>query len=251
MNLSVHESSTLLHRLTERIQIRKNVEVVLAPGFVCLQPLSLQIDYRKFKLAAQNGYYKDEGPYTGEVSFSMLRGLVDYAIVGHSDRRNKFGEGLEVIGEKVAACIRNDITPILCVGESKQERLDKESNRVIHDQISSALVNLTAEDIERVVIAYEPVWALSNGLDYAHHEMPKPHIISDAIKSIRLNIERLTSTETAESIRVLYGGSASSSTSGGLLAIAGVDGLLVGGASLNYSEFSIIADTAYKFRQQG
>lgn len=250
MNLSIHESSMLLHRLTEKIHIRRNVEVVIAPNFICLQPLSLQIDSRKFKLAAQNGYSKDEGPYTGEVSFSMLRGLVDYAIVGHSDRRNKFGEDLDTIRDKVTACIRNNIVPILCVGETNQERLDKESNRVIHDQITTALSDLTLEDIEKVIIAYEPVWALSNGSDYAHHEIPKPHIIENAIKSIRLNIERLTSTETAENMRVLYGGSASSSTSGGLLAIPGVNGLLVGGASLNYSEFSGIAESAYKSTQQ-
>lgn len=250
MNLSIHQSSTLVHRLTEKIQIHKNTETVLAPNFICLQPLSLQIDPRKFKLAAQNGHHKDEGPFTGEVSFSMLRGLVDYAIVGHSDRRYKFHESLDDIRDKMTACIRNDIVPILCVGETRQERSDKETNRVIHDQVTTALSDLTAEDLEKVVIAYEPVWALSNGSDYMHHELPTPGIITDAVRSIRMNVEQMFTEEAASDIRVLYGGSVSSSTAGGILDIEGVDGLLVGGASINYAEFAGIADAAFRTSQK-
>ena len=246
MHLNVHEASALLHRLSERIRIHRGVEVVLAPSFVSLQPLSLQLDQRKFGLAAQNAYFQDEGPYTGEVSFAMLRGLVDYVIVGHSDRRYKFSEDLGMIRDKVAACVRSGMTPILCVGETKQERLDAETMQVLHDQVNSALSNLTTEEVENVVIAYEPVWALSNGKDYATHEIPTPELISKAAKAIRNNLRSMHGKKVAENVRILYGGSSSAATAAGLLAASGIDGLLVGGASLNYEEFSGIVEAAYQ-----
>lgn len=250
MNLTVHEGSILLHRLTERIITHRDIEIVLAPSFVSLQPLSLQLDHRKFSLAAQNAYFQDEGQFTGEVSFTMLRGLVDYAIVGHSDRRYKFGESLETVRDKVAAGVRNGITPILCVGETKQERLDGETTQVLHDHVTSALSELTEDEVENIVIAYEPVWALSNGKDFTHHEIPTPDIIAKAIKSIRNNIRHLYGKKTAENLRVLYGGSSSASTAHGLLSAEGVDGLLVGGASLNYHEFSGIVEAAYRVNHE-
>src|SRR5260370_27692343 len=121
MHMNVHEARVMVHRLNERIPIHRDLEVVLAPSAVCLQPLSLEIDRRKFRLAAQDAYYKDEGPYTGEVSFTMLRDLVHYAIIGHSARRIYFHETLEEVRDKIEACVRNEITPILCVGETKDE----------------------------------------------------------------------------------------------------------------------------------
>ncbi len=251
MNMDVGDASTLLHRLTERIRIHRDVETVLAPSMLALQPLSTQLDRRKFRLAAQNAHAIDEGPYTGEVSFTMLRELVHYALVGHSERRYKFGEDLPMVRDKVAAAIRNDISPILCVGETQQERLDKETNQVLHDQVTTALANVTSHHIDQVVIAYEPVWALSNGKDFAHHEIPTPEIISKSVKTIRNNVRHLYGQHAAEQLRVLYGGSVSASTAAGLLKIEGVDGLLVGGASLNYDEFSSIVHTAYQLNRSG
>ena len=116
MHLNTSQASLLLHRLHERIKIHRNVEVVLAPSTLVLQPLSMQIDRRKFRIAAQNAYHVDEGAFTGEVSFTMLRDLVHYAIIGHSERRHKFGETLEMVRDKVTACVRNDISPIICIG---------------------------------------------------------------------------------------------------------------------------------------
>src|SRR6187551_3321039 len=122
MHLDVHQSSLLVHRLSERIKVHRNVEVVLAPSMLALQPLSLEVDRRKFRLCAQDAYPKDEGGYTGEVSFAMLGDLVHYCIVGHSSRRIYFNETLELIRDKVQAAVRNDIVPIICIGETKQER---------------------------------------------------------------------------------------------------------------------------------
>jgi triosephosphate isomerase (TIM) len=127
MHLNASQASILLHRLAERIKIHRDIEVVLAPSMMTLQPLSVQIDRRKFRLAAQNAYFKDEGAYTGEVSFTMLRDLVHYVIIGHSERRRVFNEDLNMVRDKVAAAIRNEIMPILCVGETKQERKEGEA----------------------------------------------------------------------------------------------------------------------------
>ena len=248
MNLNVQQASILVHRLHERIRIRRDIELVLAPSMLALQPLSLQIDRRKFRLCAQNAYFVDEGAYTGEVSFAMLQDLVHYVIVGHSDRRHKFNEPLEMIRDKVAAAIRNDISPILCVGETAQERKDGEMKQVIHDQVTTALSNLASRDVPNVVIAYEPVWALSNGTDYAHHEIPTPDTIAEATKAIRHNVSELYGPTAAKNMRILYGGSTSASTARGLLEAEGVNGLLVGGASLNYQEFSGIVDAAYRMQ---
>jgi len=246
MNMNISQASMLLHRLQEHIKIHRNIEVVLAPNALALQPLSMQIDRRKFKLASQNAYQKDDGPFTGEVAFSMLRDLVSYGIVGHSDRRLKFGETMVDTREKVVASIRNGIVPILCVGETDAERNLGETKQVLQDQVLSAVRDLTSEDIENIVIAYEPVWALSTGADYMHHATPKPEDIKQAVKIIRDNITQLYGKKAAEQVRVLYGGSANASNARGIVEIDGVDGLLVGGASLNYLEFSNMVEAIYR-----
>ena len=247
MNLNTHEASLLVKRLNDRVQIHRDVEVVLTPSLLTLQPLSLEIDRRKFKLAAQNAYFKDEGAFTGEVSFTMLRGLVDYALVGHSERRIYFNETLETIRDKVQAAIRNDIAPILCVGETKSERLAGETRRVIHDQLTTALSNLTADEVERVVIAYEPVWAIST---FGGHDPAKPDEIQAAIKWIRHILKDLYGQEIAENLRVIYGASVDAEFVSSILGLEGVDGLLPGAASLNYHKFASIVDAAYRLRHE-
>jgi triosephosphate isomerase len=243
MNLNVHEASLLLKRLNDHIQIHRNVEVVLAPSLLTLQPISLEIDRRKFKLAAQNAFYKDEGAYTGEVSFTMLRGVVDYALVGHSERRVYFNETLEMARDKVQAAIRNGITPVLCVGETKQERANNETRRVIHDQVTTALSNLTPDEVEKVVIAYEPVWAIST---FGGSQPAKPDEIQSAISWIRRILQDLYGPQVAEDNRVIYGASVDAEFVGAILGLQGVDGLLPGAASLNYKKFSAIVEAAYR-----
>lgn len=244
MNLNTMQSSILLHRLQERIRIYRDVEVVLAPSMLVLQPLSLQLDRRKFRLAAQNAYHKDSGAYTGEVSYTMLRDLVHYAIIGHSERRHIFGENLDMIADKVEAAVRNDIMPILCVGETKTERLAGHTKRVLHDQVTTALKGLTSSNLKDLVIAYEPVWAIGTG-DVAHPEQAEK-----AMQFIRHNIEELYGQRAANRVRILYGGSVVPDVAKSFLDIEGIDGLLVGGASINYHQFSSIVDTAYRLKRE-
>ena len=242
MHLNVQQSSLLLHRLNERIKIHRDIEVVLAPTMLSLQPLSLEIDRRKFRLAAQDAYFKDEGAFTGEVSFSMLRDLVHYAIIGHSERRIYFHESLEVVRDKVSAALRNGITPILCVGETSEERKEGMTKQVLHDQIVTALYNLTAAEVASVVIAYEPIWAIST----FGGELAKPFDVKKAMDFIRFQIRELYGEHVAQETRVLYGGSVDDQVARGYLEIDGCDGALVGGASLNYFKFAGIVDSAYR-----
>ncbi len=246
MHLNASQASVLLHRLHERIKIHRAIEVVLAPSMLVLQPLSMQLDRRKFRLAAQNAYHKDEGAFTGEVSFSMLQDLVHYVIIGHSERRLHFEEGLEVVRDKVASAVRNGITPLLCVGETGQERHAGETKQVLHDQITTALSNLTADEIEEVVIAYEPVWAIST----FEGEIAKPDDVGLSLKFIRKQVAELYGEKTAKALRLLYGGSVDDQIVRGYLELEDCDGVLVGGASLNYHKFAGIVDVAYQLSQE-
>jgi triosephosphate isomerase len=244
MHLNTMQASILLHRLQERIRIYRDIEVVLAPSMLVLQPLSIQVDRRKFRLAAQNAYFKDEGAYTGEVSFTMLRDLVHYGIIGHSERRHVFGETLDDVSQKVAAAVRNGIMPILCVGETHTERVAGHTKRVLHDQLTTALSGLTAGDIADIVIAYEPVWAIGTG------DVAKPDQVAAAVDCIRHNITELYGKKAAAQVRVLYGGSVIPDVARAFLEMEGIDGLLVGGASVNYHQFSSIVDAAYRLRRE-
>lgn len=245
MHLNVSQSSLLLHRLHERIKISRDVEVVLAPSILALQPLSLQIDRRKFRLAAQNAYHKDEGAFTGEVSFTMLQDLAHYVIIGHSERRIHFHEDLDTVRDKMAAAVRNGITPILCIGETAHEKKSNETRQVLHDQLVTALSSLTSFDVEDIVIAYEPVWAIST----FGGELARPDDIKQVVDFIRHQVTDLFGKKTGDRVRVLYGGSVDNHIVGGYLSIEGCDGVLVGGASLNYHKFSGIVESAYKLKR--
>lgn len=246
MNLNTNEASLLVHRLNERIQAHRDIEIVLAPSLLSLQPLSLEIDRRKFRLAAQNAYYKDEGAYTGEVSFTMLRDLAHYVIIGHSERRIYFHETLEVVRDKVAAAIRNRVTPLLCIGETYEERKSGETKQVIHDQLTTALSNLTADDVENMIIAYEPVWAISTFTGI----FAKPDEVEAVMIRMRSEIKELYGEKAAQTVRILYGGSVDEQIIRGYLEIADCDGALIGGASLNYLKFSAMVDSAYRMLQE-
>lgn len=249
MHLNTMQASILLHRLQERIKIYRDVEVVLAPSMMLLQPLSMQIDRRKFRLAAQNAYHKDNGAYTGEVSFTMLRDLVHYCIIGHSERRNIFHESLEDTSLKVAAALRNGIMPIICIGETQTERLAGHTRHIVHDQLSAALKNVASEDMQQVAIAYEPVWAISSGSDFKNHKTVNPDDLKKIIKQIRQYVNELYGEAASKNVRILYGGSINSENVNTYIEVQGVDGFLVGGASINYHDFSSVVDKSYVFLQ--
>jgi len=228
-----------LHSLSEQIKTHRDVEVVLAPTTLALQTLSLQVNHRQFKLAVQNFYWRDSGAFTGEVSATQLKGIVSYGLVGHSERRHVFHENDKDTRAKVQAAIRNGIQPILCVGETAHERAIGETKDIIHDQLVGGLANITGEELERVVIAYEPVWAIGTGVSAV------PHDVIEAVNAIRYQLKHLYGAKAAESVRVLYGGSVTADSALDYLVIPGVDGLLIGGASLDAKAFGSIVEKAF------
>lgn len=237
MHLNTHQASLLTHKLADAIPVQREVDIVLAPNFLVLQSLSLQVNYRQFKLAAQNCYWRDEGAYTGEVSATMLHGLTQYVLVGHSERRHIFNEHDKDVRHKVAAVIRNKMRPVLCIGETAAERADGETAHVIHDQLVSGLLNVTSEEIGDIIIAYEPVWAIGTG------DNALPTDVVTVAKLIRKQISSLYGKAAAASVRVIYGGSVKSANASGYIDNDVIDGFLVGGASLNAHEFAGIVES--------
>jgi triosephosphate isomerase len=239
MHFNIHEASLLVHKLASIIKMHNDVEVVLAPSFLALPAISLQINHRQFKLAAQDCDWHDEGAYTGAVSATMLRGLVEYVIIGHSERRNVYHEYHSETRKKVQAAVRNGLKPVLCIGENAHEKADGETKHVIHDQIVSGLANLTTGDLKDLTIAYEPVWAIGTGNN------SRPDDVEKIVGYIRRNIETLYGEKAAKRTKVLYGGSCNNYNAEVYLSLRGVDGLLVGGASLIAEEFASIVDVAH------
>ena len=244
MNFTIGESSIYLHKLLKKITPKKGLQIAIAPSLIALQPLSLQIDRKKIKLVAQNCCAKDFGAYTGETAAAQLRGLVNYCIVGHSERRYVFGETDKDIREKVAACIRNNITPILCVGETESERTFGETADVLRDQLAAGLSDVAKEDLDKVIIAYEPVWAISS---VKGARVAVPDDVSNCVNLIRKHLKSTFGKE-AEDVPVLYGGSVNPSNCGAYLTIPGVDGLLVGGSSLIADQFNDIIEIAKRVK---
>jgi triosephosphate isomerase len=240
MNLDVHESSLYLHDLANRVKSHRSVDIVIAPTMLALQTLSLQINHRQFKLAAQNFYWRDHGAYTGEVSATQLRGIVSYGLVGHSERRHQFNETDKDTRAKVQAAIRNGIRPVLCVGETASERASDETRDVIHDQLLGGLANITGDELASVIIAYEPVWAIGTG------DNALPSDVIAAVASIRSQLKHLYGAKAAQEVQVLYGGSVTAESAADYLAIPDVDGLLVGGASLKAEAFASIVEKAHQ-----
>ncbi len=241
LNFNVGEASIYLHKLLKTLPNYRDVEIVVAPSTLALQPLSLQIDRHKMKLAAQNGFYRDYGAFTGEVSFSQLKGLVDYALIGHSERRYVLKEDDKMIQKKVAAALRNKIKPILCIGETESERAFGETADAIRDQLLGGLGEVSDDDLEKVMIAYEPVWAISSTKGA---KMAAPDEIAGVVGLIRKILTETYGKESAEKVAVLFGGSVTPANAGAYLTIPGVNGVLVGGASLILREFIDIIDIA-------
>ena len=237
MHLGPTDASLLVHRLDHEIQVSKGVEVVLCAPFVDLYPLKKELP-AKFKLGAQNLYFRDEGAFTGEISGPMLAPLVDYVIVGHSERRIYFEETDVQIADKLAAAYRNGLRPILCVGENPHDHDQKVTKKVVIDQIEAGLVNLTASEVKSLIIAYEPIWAIGTGKNAS------PDIVAPVAEAIHNTVSELYGASAGDGLNILYGGSVDAHNARAYLEAEGIDGLLVGSASLNYHDFGVIVAKA-------
>jgi triosephosphate isomerase len=207
-------------------------DVLIAPAFTSLAPVAERLKGSRILLSAQNLHWEDKGAFTGEVSGPMLTAAgCTHVIVGHSERRQLFGDTDEWVARKVAAALRNRLTPIVCVGETLQEREANETWAVIDRQTRAALFGLEAAAIERLILAYEPVWAIGTG------KVATPEQAQDVHHLIRTLLDELGGPAVAATVRILYGGSVKPDNVDSLMRQPDLDGALVGGASLNAADF--------------
>ena len=233
MNLSVPESSVLLEKLKHEIG-PKHTEVVVCPGYLDIYSATEALSGSEIGVGAQDAFYEDAGEYTGAVSAHQLKGFVEYAIVGHSERRHHFGETDRIVARKAAACVAHGITPIVCVGERLHEKMDGLTNLVVSAQVEASLSELTPKEIEGIVVAYEPIWAVGSG----HVCAPKK--AQEIVKKIRNLIKVIYGEKAAKAVRIIYGGSLNDKNVRGFTREADIDGFLVGGESLEHDIFAKI-----------
>jgi triosephosphate isomerase len=236
MYKSPEESVKLASKIYASLRsVRSDVNVVICPPFTALLSVREILLNSNVNLGAQNMHWEKEGAYTGEISILMLKEIgCRYVIIGHSERRQYFGETDEFINKKIKAACRYNIIPIVCVGEKLEERENNQAERVIKRQVRQAFSEVTEEDMKRMVIAYEPVWAIGTGKTATPKQAEEIH------KYIRDLIDELYGGKVSASLRILYGGSVKSSNAKSLLRGENIDGALVGGASLDADDFSDI-----------
>lgn len=241
LNNTIGESLGLVAGLTAHIKPLPNVDIVLAPPFTALYSVGIAITDTTLKLAGQNIYWEEKGAYTGEISGPMLKDVgCDYVIVGHSERRKYFGETNDTVNKRVLAALRGDLVPILCVGETLEEREGNRTFEVLEKQLKGALAGLQQKDLGTFVMAYEPVWAIGTGKNATPGQAEEAHHF------IRNYVAKLYDAPTANGISILYGGSVKASNCRDIFCQKNVDGVLVGGASLDAKGFSDIAAQAHK-----
>lgn len=240
MNKNVSEAIELVRDLRRLIIDVFTVEVAVCPPFVALSAVADALTGSKIKVGAQNMHWEEKGAFTGEVSAHMLKGLVDYVIIGHSERRQYFGETDETVNKRVKAALAKGLTPIMCVGETLAQYEAGETARVVSTQVKGGLAGLTVEQAQSIVIAYEPVWAIGTG---------KAATGAGANSVIALNVRgplsELFGESVAQAVRVQYGGSVTPANIAEFMGMPDIDGGLVGGASLKAADFAeIVKGTA-------
>lgn len=213
-------------------------DVVVCPTFVCLDAVLKAVEGSNIKVAAQNMHFEEKGAFTGEVAPGMLEAMgVSYVVLGHSERREYFNETDEALNKKVKAAFAHNLTPILCCGETLEQRENGTTNEVVGAQIKADLEGLSPELAEKVVIAYEPIWAIGTG------KTATPEIAQNVHAQIRAFLASFDA-DTAAKVQVLYGGSCNAKTAPELFAQPDIDGGLVGGASLKPADFAAIINAA-------
>jgi len=211
------------------------IDVVLCPVFTALSEVAEVLNETDIKLGAQNIYWQDEGAFTGEVSPVMIKDAgCQFVIIGHSERRQFFGEINETVNFKIKAALKQGLTPIICVGENLEERESNNTFKVIQNHMEGSLAGLNAEDMLKTVIAYEPVWAIGTG------KTATPEKAQEVHKFIRDLLRKMYGEEVASCLRIQYGGSVKPENAAELMSKPDVDGALVGGASLKVDSFSLI-----------
>ena len=233
MNMLPNEAIDFVNNLAPLVKDSKN-EVIICVPFTDLFYTLLTVQETNIHVGAQNMHWEEKGAYTGEVSAEMLKSInVEYVIIGHSERRQYFNETDETVNLKVKSALKHGLKPIICVGETLEQKEEGKTLEVITSQISKALQDLTLDDISNIIVAYEPIWAIGTGKTASSDDA------NESIKSIRQQIEKDFGTND---VTILYGGSVNAENAKELFTMSDIDGGLVGGASLNAEKFSKIVN---------
>ncbi|MEG0251878.1 MAG: triose-phosphate isomerase [Christensenellaceae bacterium] len=235
MNNTPKQTTELIHALKPLVK-NAQATVVVCPSFVCLAAAKEALAGSEIALGAQNMHFEQSGAYTGEVSADMLLALgVEYVIIGHSERREYFAETDETVNKKVKVALEKGLTPIVCVGERLEEQQSGITAEVVRKQIKLALLGISKEDVKKVVVAYEPIWAIGTGKTATSDDA------NQTIKEIRDAIREVFSN-AADEVRIQYGGSMNPKNASELMAMSDIDGGLIGGASLKAEDFSKVVN---------
>ncbi len=235
MNTTIDQGAQLVMKLRELLKGIQDIEIVIAPPFTSLQHLNFLLADTAIKLSAQNLFWEKNGAYTGEVSGEMLRAVgCEYVIIGHSERRRYFGETDETVNKKILAALREGLKPIVCVGETLEEREAGRPVEKVSAQVRSALSGLGPGMVKDLVVAYEPVWAIGTGRNATPSQAEEVH------DSIRELLYEEYGMAAVNDMRIIYGGSVKPTNIDSLMAQPNIDGVLVGGASLNAEDFARI-----------
>lgn len=231
------EAAATARQLVEKLDRVTGRDVMIAPAFTALEPLAKVFEDSPVALGAQNMYWEDEGAYTGEISPAMLVAAgCTYVIIGHSERRQYFAETDRTVNRKINAALRHQLIPVLCIGETEQQRESSETFSVLDKQIKEGLEGLSSNDLETLVIAYEPIWAIGTGKTATTEQAQEVHAF------LRDRMKEGFGNSLAKSIRILYGGSVKPANILELMAMPDIDGALVGGASLEADSFTAIVN---------
>ena len=237
MNMTIDESNDLINELKEVSE--NNIEIKIAPSFTNLFHAISLLNNSGIEVIAQNVHPEKRGAYTGEISTEMLKSIgVKTVIIGHSERRKYFNETDTILSKKLKAAIENSLNVIFCIGEELSERESGNHFEIIKNQLTNALIDLNNNEIKNIVIAYEPVWAIGTGKTANNHQIQEMH------EFIRELINKKFGNEIADNIRILYGGSVKPNNAKEIFSLNDVDGGLIGGASLNFSDFHSIINAA-------
>ena len=234
MNMLPGDTIDFIENLAPKVKDTEN-EVILCVPYTDLFYAWHATEGTNIHIGAQNMHWEENGAYTGEVSAQMLKSIgVEYVIIGHSERRAYFAETDETVNKKIKSAFANNLKPIVCVGESLEEREAGETKQIITNQVQKALEGLTPEQVKNTIIAYEPIWAIGTGKTATSEDA------NNSIKDIRAKIAQIYGNDVAEEVIIQYGGSVKSSNAKELFETSDIDGALVGGASLKVDEFAKI-----------
>ena len=236
MNMLPNEAIRFIEELTPEVKNTEN-EVILCVPYTDLFYALLNVQGTNIKIGAQNMHWEEKGAYTGEISAQMLKSIgVEYVIIGHSERRQYFAETDETVNKKIKTALANGLKPIVCVGETLEQREQGITEQVITKQTEKALEGISVEDLSKIIIAYEPIWAIGTGKTATKEDA------NESIMQIRRKIAEIYGQKEAERVIIQYGGSVKSSNAKELFEMSDIDGGLVGGASLKADEFSKIVN---------